>query len=309
MSEKEEIPAEAANPRRRFFKTVGALGSGLATALTGWKVLESASERLEAAPIPPPLADSTGNVIVRMQQDLEQTIAQGRTPSWLMVVDTRKCIGCNACTVACRAENPSGPAGAFRRVIERDQGPSWGPWAVFKPFNCLQCDDPPCARAVPAGMIRKRPDGIVEFDASKLRGPYAQAAVQACPVRAAHVDDGRGFTDDTPAPQAYERRTFVENGKVWSRKPRENLLADTARKCTFCSHLLDVGVLPACVTTCIGGAMYFGDANNPNSLVHEITQGRRIFQGHRHLGLKPRVIYFEEPMPEAPHIDCGVCHY
>ena len=308
----EPVPSETgATPRRRFFRALGSLGPGLLTAVTGWKVLENSSERLEAEPIPPPLAEATGNVLVRMQQDLEQTIAQGRTPSWLMVVDTRKCIGCNACTVACRAENPTGPAGGFRRVIERDRGPGSGPgpWAVFKPANCLQCDDPPCARAVPAGMIWKRPDGIVEFDSSKLKGSYARAAAQACPVKLAHIDDGRGFTEGTPAPQPYEQRAFVENGQIWSRKPGSNPLADTARKCTFCSHLLDVGVLPACVTTCIGGAMYFGDANQPLSLVNEITQGRRVFRGHQNLGLKPRVIYFEEPMPEASHIDCTVCHY
>jgi len=70
-----------------------------------------------------------------------------------------------------------------------------------------------------------------------------------------------------------------------------------------------VGVLPACVTTCIGGAMYFGDANNRDSLINEITQGRRVFRGHQNLGVKPRVIYFEESMPEAAHIDCGACHY
>lgn len=70
-----------------------------------------------------------------------------------------------------------------------------------------------------------------------------------------------------------------------------------------------MGVLPACVTTCIGGAMYFGDANNRDSLINEITQGRRVFRGHQNLGVKPRVIYFEESMPEAAHIDCGACHY
>lgn len=68
-------------------------------------------------------------------------------------------------------------------------------------------------------------------------------------------------------------------------------------------------MLPACVSTCVGGAMYFGDAGNPNGLINEITQGRRIFRGHATMGLTTRVIYFEEPMPGSSHIDCTTCHY
>jgi molybdopterin-containing oxidoreductase family iron-sulfur binding subunit len=211
--------------------------------------------------------------------------------------------------VACQAENPTGPGGNFRRVIQREQGPGPGPWAIFKPVNCLQCDDPPCAKAVPAGMIWKRPDGIVEFDHAKLKGRYAAAAAKACPIQVIRIDDGKTFTEGTPAQQPYELRGFVENGQIHTRKQGANDMRDSARKCTFCSHLLDIGVLPACVSTCVGGAMYFGDANNPGSLVREITQGRRVFRGHEYLGLKPRVIYFEESMPEARHTDCTVCHY
>ncbi len=293
-------------PRRKFLQALAAVGSGAATAFVGAKVL--ASREAQAAPVPPVLAESTGNLIVRMQQELEAALASGKTPSWLMVVDTRKCIGCDGCTIACRAENPTGPAGSFRRVIQLTLPIGPRPWAIYKPANCLQCDDPPCAKAVPPGMINKRPDGIVEFDYSKLTGPWAKAAAEACPFKAVHVDDGRTFTENTPRPQAYESRSFVENGAVYARRPGANPLAGVARKCTFCSHLLDVGVLPACVTTCVGGAMYFGDANSPTSLVNEVTGGRRIFRGHQNLGVKPRVIYLQESMPGAPHIDCAACH-
>jgi tetrathionate reductase subunit B len=305
--EDESVQPPEMSPRRKFFRTIAGVGAGIAAAAAGLKTL--AGRKAEAAALPPVLAESNGNLLVRMQRDLEQTLARGTTPSWLMVVDTRKCIGCDSCTVACRAENPAGPAGGFRRVIQLRFTPGPRPVSIFKPANCLQCDNPPCAQAVPEGMIRKRPDGIVEFDYGRLRGPYAAAAAAACPFNAIHVDDGRTFTQGTPAPQAYEERSFVENGVSCSRKPGANRLADTARKCTFCSHLLEAGVLPACVTTCIGGAMYFGDANNPSSLVNEITQGRRRFQGHDRRGVGPRVVYFEEPMPGASHMDCSVCHY
>ncbi|MBL8296613.1 MAG: 4Fe-4S dicluster domain-containing protein [Bryobacterales bacterium] len=293
--------------RRRFFHALASLGSGAVAGLVGAKIVQP--EQAEAAEVPASLTESSGTLVLRMQQDLEQTIASGRTPSWLMVVDTRKCIGCDSCTVACRAENPTGPGGNFRRVIQLEQGAGPAAWAIFKPVNCLHCDNPPCARAVPAGMIWKRPDGIVEFDHAKLKGPYARAAAEACPVRLVQIDDGKTFTETTPAQQPYEIRSFVENGQVQTRKKGSNAMNGAARKCTFCSHLLDISVLPACVSTCVGGAMYFGDANNAGSLIREITQGRRTFRGHQNLGLTPRVIYFEEPVPEATHIDCSVCHY
>lgn len=287
MNQVKERDGQSKTQRRRFLSALGAAGTGLVTAIAGVKTLES--NHAEAAPLPPVLADANGNLMVRMQQELEQAIASGRTPGWLMVVDTRKCIGCDSCTLACRAENPTGPAGGFRRVVQIRLTPSTRPISIFKPSNCLQCDDPPCMRAVPQGMITKRPDGIVEFNHKQLKGSYAAAA--AYPVKAIHIDDGKTFTQDTPAPQAYEERRFVENGVEYTRKPSANPLQNAARKCTFCSHLIEAGVLPAYVTTCIGGAMYFGDGNDPGSLVNEITQGRRRFPGHEFLGLKPRVIY------------------
>jgi len=303
---REQRQLQRPNPRRTFLQALAGIGAGAAAAGLGVQVLET--QRAEAAEIPPPLAESTGNVLLRMQADLERALTSGRTPSWMMVVDTRKCIGCNACTVACKAEVPTGPGGFARRVIQKELPIGPRPFAIFKPVNCLQCDDPPCAKAVPAGMIRKRPDGIVEFDHNQLVGPYAEAAAKACPWGLIHVDRGATYTQNTPHPQAYETRSFEEWGRIYRRGPGALDITDRARKCTFCAHRLERGELPACVTTCIGGAMYFGDMSDPSTLVYEVTQGRRVFQGHANLGVKPRVIYFEESMPAAVHVDCEACH-
>jgi Fe-S-cluster-containing dehydrogenase component len=302
----EERGGRSPGRRRAFLQALAGMGAGAATAGLGLQVLQPG--QAEAAEIPPPLAESTGTALIRMQQDLERAISSGRTPSWIMVVDTRKCIGCNACTVACKAEVPTGPGGFSRRVIQKELPIGPRPFAIFKPVNCLQCDDPPCAKAVPAGMIRKRPDGIVEFDHAQLTGPYAEAAARACPWNLIHVDGLGRYTQNTPRPQAYEDRTFEEYGRTYSRKQGSYDLSGRARKCTFCAHRLEEGMLPACVTTCIGGAMYFGDGGDRSSLVFEVTQGRRIFKGHENLGVKPRVIYFEESMPGAVHVDCEACH-
>ncbi|MCX7604046.1 MAG: hypothetical protein N2036_08210, partial [Bryobacteraceae bacterium] len=295
-----------AGPRRAFLQVLAGAGAGAAAAGVGLSVLES--QKAEAAEIPPPLAESSGAVLIRMQQDLERALTSGRTPSWVMVVDTRKCVGCDACTVACKAEVPTGPGGFNRRVIQKELPIGPRPYRVFKPVNCLQCDDPPCAKAVPAGMIRKRADGIVEFDSVSLAGGYALAAAKACPWGLIHIDRGATYTMNTPAPQPYETRAFEEYGRTFRRGPQNYELQDRARKCTFCAHRLERGELPACVTTCLGSAMYFGDISDRSSLVYQITQGRRIFRGHENLGVKPRVIYFEESMPGAVHVDCQACH-
>lgn len=222
-----------------------------------------------------------------------------------MLVDTRKCIGCNACTVACRAENGVGPAGSYRRVLRIESGR--GEWitGTFKPANCMQCDNPPCAKAVPEGMIRKRPDGIVEFDYTRLKGRYAQAAAAACPYGAVHIEDGRSFTEGTPAIQPYERREFQEYQRTW----RWDEIVGAARKCHFCLHLLEAGSLPACVSTCIGSAMYFGDAADPKSLVSELLAKNRSMRHKAELGTSPRVYYLAEPFATTPQAACTNCHY
>lgn len=252
------------------------------------------------------LPAAPGNDLVRMLADLDTALA--RSPErrrWVMVVDTRKCIGCNACTVACRAENVVGPAGSYRRVLQIQSGRREWISTTYKPANCMQCDNPPCAKAVPEGMIRKRPDGIVELDYSRLKGQYAQAAASACPYGAIHIEDGRSFTEATPAPQAYERREFREYSRAWRREE----LVGVARKCHFCLHLLEAGMLPACVSTCIGGAMYFGDASDPRSLVSELLAKNRAMRHKAELGTSPRVFYLAEPFATTPQAACTNCHY
>lgn len=88
--------------------------------------------------------------------------------------------------------------------------------------------------------------------------------------------DGRNFTEDTSEPQAYEERSFTEYGKTRRRQPGAYPVQNAARKCTFCSYLLEQATLPACITTRIGGAMNFGDGNDPSILVNEVTLGQRI---------------------------------
>ena len=90
----------------------------------------------------------------------------------------------------------------------------------------------------------------------------------------------------------YETRPNFEYSKEWPRKPgsHESPIGN-ARKCTFCLHRVRVGMLPACVTTCLGGATSFGDYNDENSLVHELVGSGRAKRMKEELGTAPSVYY------------------
>lgn len=243
--------------------------------------------------------------LARMHADLRRALTKPvEQRSWAMVIDTRKCIGCNACAVACMAENVAPQGVSFRTVPEIEVGEYPEVTRVFMPTNCMQCEDPPCRKAAPPGAIYKRPDGIVVIDHSKFRGRKAfEAAAQACPYKALYFDEGKPHTSGTPAVQPYEKRASYDYGS-----PRQpGALANTGRKCHFCVHRLEAGLLPACVATCIGGAMHFGDLNDPESLVSRLRRQNRSMRINADAGTRPRVFYLADSFEEGPKA-CASCH-
>jgi molybdopterin-containing oxidoreductase family iron-sulfur binding subunit len=285
----------------------GAIASGMASLSAGSML------RFRKVPAGLPgktaLPDVPGSDIVRMQAELQAALRRPLTTRrWVMVIDPRRCTGCNTCVVSCRAENVTGPEGSYRRVAEASTGSFPNLTRVFMPSNCVHCDDPPCQRAVPAGMILKRPDGIVEFDYTKLVGDHARKAAEACPYRAVHLDEGRLFTAGTPSEQPYEKRTFTEYQREWNRTDG-SLPRGAARKCHFCLHRVEAGMLPACVASCMCSAMAFGDLSDPAGLVSELLAANRTIRIHEELGIEPRVHYIEEKLDqEVRQYSCSTCH-
>jgi phenylacetyl-CoA:acceptor oxidoreductase subunit 1 len=108
-----------------------------------------------------------------------------------MLIDIKRCIGCDACTIACKQEQGTPPDVMFARVFSREYGKFPKTKKFFMPILCNHCEDPPCMKACPSHAIRKRDNGIVYVDEDKCCG--AQACVSACPYGAIYYPDGESM--------------------------------------------------------------------------------------------------------------------
>lgn len=151
-----------------------------------------------------------------------------------MVIDLERCVGCHACTIGCKMENEL-PEKCFNTWVEEwDSGEYPEVARVKLPKMCNQCIDAPCIKACPVNATFTVKGGVVIVDDEKCIG--CGACVSACPYDARYMNE--------------------ETKKVG--------------KCTFCIHRAESGLLPACVSTCISHARFFGDLNDPNSEVSKL---------------------------------------
>ena len=291
IQQRREAEVKVADVSRRDFMR---LAASIATA-AGFTALSSATAAEETAAtrgftLPawdPSLIDQ--NALIRMQVDLaralQKPLAERR---WIMVIDLARCVGCHACTIACVAENQLPPGVVYRPVIEEEVGTYPNVRRRFIPRPCMQCDNPPCVPVCPVNATWKREDGITVIDYNKCIG--CRYCLTACPYSARTSDFGAFYSDDTPERQPYETLANFEYQSRWNRTEHGSPIGN-ARKCHFCIHRIEEGMLPACVTTCIGVATYFGDANDPQSLVSELIASSRVTRLKEEMGTKPRVYY------------------
>ncbi|MBF0624711.1 MAG: 4Fe-4S dicluster domain-containing protein [Magnetococcales bacterium] len=175
---------------------------------------------------------------------------------YAMVIDTRRCIGCQACSVACKAEFAV-PLGATRSWVEYvEKGTFPHVSRQFLPRLCNHCRNPQCVNVCPTGATFKRAeDGIVVVDPEVCIG--CKYCIQACPY------DARFIHPDTGA----------------------------ADKCDFCLHRVGRGLVPACVNTCQGRARIFGDMNDPASAVAQLIATQPVTVLRQGMGTRPSVFY------------------
>jgi Fe-S-cluster-containing dehydrogenase component len=248
-----------------------------------------------------PEIDTDADVIVRMNDDLARALQkQPGERRWVMVIDLRKCVGCHACTIACVAENKLPPGVVYRPVIEEEWGIYPNVGRRFVPRPCMQCENPPCVPVCPVGATYTNAEGIVEMNYERCIG--CRYCLTACPYSARTSDFGLTYNDGNPIADGlimgqnladqYERLTNFEYGREHDRPAgvRQSPIGN-ARKCHFCQHRILEGILPACVTTCIGRATYFGDATDPYALVTSLIASPNVMRLKEELGTEPRVYY------------------
>ncbi len=287
--------------RRNFIKIVGVAGAALASRrFLGGHTAAANRPRVELPELPAPPANADADVLLRMQEELARALK--KPPSerrWVMVIDLRKCVGCHACTIACVAENKLPPGVVYRPVIEKEIGTYPNVSRLFVPRPCMQCEKPPCTPVCPVNATYTNEEGVVVVDYEQCIG--CRACITACPYGARTSDFGYTYTEETPVADGlilgreraddYERASNFEYGKGYDRPGDHGSPIGNARKCHFCLHRLHEGLLPACVTTCIGRATLFGDANDPDSLVAELISKPNVTVLKEELGTKPRVYY------------------
>ena len=291
-------PTSKTLDRRSFLQATGAIVAGLSALAAPAETAAAAPKTAASTAVvdAPPGSD----VLVRMQADmrraLEKPVEERR---WVMVIDLRKCVGCSACTVACVAENKLPPGVVYRPVMEQEIGTYPNVTRTFLPRPCMQCDNPPCVPVCPVNATYKDTSGVVVIDYEQCIG--CRYCVTACPYGARTFDFGQTYTDGTPVAEGlivgraeaddYERAASFEYGESRERLNRYASPIGNVRKCHFCLHRQNAGMLPACTTTCIGRATFFGDANDPDGLVSELIGSPNVMRLKEELGTEPRVYY------------------
>jgi Fe-S-cluster-containing dehydrogenase component/formate-dependent nitrite reductase membrane component NrfD len=190
------------------------------------------------------------------------------------VIDNRKCIGCHACSTACKSENEV-PLGVYRTWVKYvDTGIYPNTRRHFQVTRCNHCANPPCVRICPVTAMYQRADGIVDFNPNSCIG--CKACMQACPYDAIYIDP------DTRA----------------------------AAKCHYCAHRTEIGLLPACVVVCPEQAIIAGDTDDPSTEISRLLAIEDVTVRKPEQGTVPKVFYIGgsdvslhptavDPMPES----------
>lgn len=202
------------------------------------------------------------------------------------IIDNRKCIGCHACTVACKSEHevPVGVNRTWVKYIEKGEFPDTR--RLFSVMRCNHCADAPCVEICPVTALFTRKDGIVDFDDRRCIG--CKACTQACPYDAIYM-----HPDD-----------------------------HTSAKCNYCTHRVDIGLEPACVNVCPEHAIISGDMDNPASEISQLLARETVSVRKPEKGTNPKLFYIDGDKasldPTAAHPDSdymwssqryGVGHY
>jgi Fe-S-cluster-containing dehydrogenase component len=171
-----------------------------------------------------------------------------------MVIDTKRCVGCADCVVACKTEN-NVPDGFCRDWIVQDvRGAFPNLQMEIRSERCNHCANAPCVRCCPTGASYIADGGIVLVNHDECTG--CKACIASCPYDARFVHP-EGYVD----------------------------------KCTFCVHRVQQGLDPACVAVCPTKCMHFGDLDDPSSEVSRLLRSRSNHALIPEAGTQPKIFY------------------
>jgi len=215
-----------------------------------------------------------------------------------MVVDLRRCIGCESCAVICKEANRV-PPNRWRRVIDCGQKEFSSRQRLIVHLSCMHCENPPCRAVCPTKATYQRPDGIVGIDYSKCIG--CGSCIVACPYSARHITKREDVVDHDHCLSDTAEESAVEKDGVCT-------------KCHFCYSRVDEGIkrglkpgvdeeaTPHCVNICSAGAIHFGDLDDMNSSVSMLIRDHLTARMQRDMMTEPAVYFI---VPEWWRDDCA----
>lgn len=168
-----------------------------------------------------------------------------------MAIDTKKCVGCSDCMVACQLENNVPVEYTRSWITESIKGSYPKTQLTFQSERCNHCENAPCVRCCPTDASFVNESGVVLVNAKKCIG--CGACVESCPYEARYMHPETGVAD----------------------------------KCTFCDHR----ETPACVGVCPTQCMYFGDVDDPNSEISKLLSKRKTRTLLPQAGTQPSIYY------------------
>lgn len=201
-----------------------------------------------------------------------------------MVIDTKRCVGCNACSMACKMTNNLPDTNWWTRVLTEGGDEIDTPAGIFPDVSmryltvsCQHCDNPACTKVCPVGATYKDPEtGVVRQDYDKCIG--CRMCMAACPYNA------RSFNWEEPVRDV----DFNYGDAEVPVRPR-----GVAEKCTLCRERTDRGEEPMCVVCCPTHARIFGDLDDPASEVSKAVVERKAHVLLEEQGTRPQVYYFD----------------